>query len=149
MYAKYNKYIDTAVDGMIFDLEHNLSTSQPLVFFYEPVGLSDLRSVSLYDSRIGSVESRGQNISRISFNGQFQGYISLVDIKNQKPDMDSRVSKLETSLSSAIQQQKNFVTLSQWKEMNNLSDSKTQELIDSISALQSQIDSLRVDIENL
>jgi hypothetical protein len=149
MYSRYNKYIDTAVDGLIFDLEHNLNTSQPLVFLYEPVGLSDLRSVSLYDSRVASVESRGLNISRVSFNAQFQGYISLVDIKNQKPDMDSRVSKLETSLTNAIQQQKNFVTLSQWKEVNTLLDQQNQELKDAIVALQSQIDSLKNDVENL
>lgn len=149
MYSRYNKYIDTAVDGFIFDLEHNLQTAQPLVFFFEPVGLSDLRSVSLYDSRIASVESKGQNITRISFNSPYQGYLSLVDIKNLKPDMDSRVSKVETSLTNAIQQQKNFVTLSQWKEVNNLLDQENQELKDAIAALQTQIDSLRMEIENL
>ena len=149
MYSRYNKYIDTAVDGIIFDLEHNLSTNTPLVFLYEPVGLSDLKAVSLYDSRIGSLESKGLNVIRVSFNAPFQGYISLVDIKNQKPDMDARVSKLETSLSNTIQQQKNFVTLSQWKEMNNLNDSRVQEIIDAIASLENQISSLKQDIENL
>lgn len=149
MYFRYNKYIDTAVDGIIFDLEHNLSTNTPLVFLYEPVGLSDLKAVSLYDSRIGSLESKGLNVIRVSFNAPFQGYISLVDIKNEKPDMDARASKLEISLSNTIQQQKNFVTLSQWKEMNNLLDNNSENLKDAIVALQSQIDSLKNDIEFL
>lgn len=149
MYAKYDKYIDTAVDGLIFDLEHNLKTNQPLVFIYEPVGLTDLRSVSLYDSRIASLESRGHNIIRVSFNAPFQGYISLVDIKNQKPELSGRIDKLESGLSSAIQQQKNFVTLSQWKEINNLFDQQNQELKDAVSALQSQINSIKQEVENL
>lgn len=149
MYGKYDKYIDTAVDGLIFDLEHNLKTILPLVFLYEPVGLTDLRSVSLYDSRIASLESKGQNITRISFNAPFEGYISLVDIKNQKPELSGRIDKLETSLSNAIQQQKNLVTLSQWKEMNNLLDQQNQELKDAVASLQKQIDSIKEDIENL
>jgi hypothetical protein len=31
MYAKYEKYIDTSIDGMVFDLEHNLKTLVPSV----------------------------------------------------------------------------------------------------------------------
>lgn len=149
MYAKYNKYVDTAVDGLIFDIEHNLKTIQPLVSLFEPVGLTDLKSVSLYDSRIAFIESRGQNISRVSFNSEFQGYISFVDIKNSKPDIENRLSKLESSLSNTIQQQKSFVTLSQWKEMNNLEDLDMEQAKASLESLQDQIISLKEDIENL
>lgn len=149
MYAKYEKYIDTAVDGMIFDIEHNLRTLEALVSLYEPVGLTDYRSVSLYDSRIAAVESRGQNISRVSFNADFQGKISFVNITNDKPDLDSRVSKLEASLSNAIQQQKSLVTLSQWKEMNSLEESQLEGLKGQLASFQTQIDSLKQDIENL
>lgn len=149
MYAKYEKYIDTAVDGMIFDIEHNLRTLEALVSLYEPVGLTDYRSVSLYDSRIAAVESRGQNISRVSFNADFQGKISFVNITNDKPDLDSRVSKLEASLSNAIQQQKSLVTLSQWKEMNSLEESQLEGFKGQLASFQTQIDSLKQDIENL
>jgi hypothetical protein len=149
MYAKYDKYIDTAVDGLIFDVEHNLKSMMPLVFLYEPVGLTDLRSVSLYDSRIGFIESRGQNISRVSFSASFQGYISFVEIKNAKPDIENRLNKLETSLSNAIQQQKSLVTLSQWKEMNNLEDQDITAVKATTVSLQDQITSLKEDIENL
>lgn len=149
MYAKYDKYIDTAVDGSIFDIEHNLKSIMPLVFLYEPVGLTDLRSVSLYDSRVGFVESQGLNISRVSFNAPFQGYISFVDIKNTKPDLESRISRLETSLSSAIQQQKSFVTLSQWKELNNLEESDSQAVKEEITSLQTQFSALKEEVGNL
>lgn len=149
MYSKYEKYIDTAVDGVIFDIEHNLKTLEPLVSLYEPVGLTDYRSVSLYDSRISSIESKGQNISRISFNAPFQGKISFINITNDKPDLDSRVLKLETTLSNAIQQQKSLVTISQWKEMNGLEQSQIKDLVDLLNSIQAQIDLLKEDIENL
>jgi hypothetical protein len=149
MYAKYEKYIDTAVDGIIFDIEHNLKTSEPLVSIFEPVGLTDYRSVSLYDSRIAAIESRGQNISRISFNAAFQGKISFINITNDKPDLDSRVAKLETALSNAIQQQKSLVTSSQWKEMNSLTESQLSSVNELINSIQAQIDLLKEDIENL
>ena len=149
MYAKYEKYVDTAVDGMIFDIEHNLKTLEPLVSLYEPVGLTDYRSISLYDSRIAAIESKGQNISRLSFNAPFQGKVSFVNITNDKPDLESRVSKLESSLSNAIQQQKSLVTISQWKEMNSLEESFLQDLKDLVGSIQAQIDSLKQDIENL
>lgn len=149
MYAKYEKYIDTAVDGTIFDIEHNLKTSEPLVSIYEPVGLTDYRSVSLYDSRIAAIESRGQNITRVSFNAAFQGKISFVNITNDKPDLDTRVSKLEIALSNAIQQQKSLVTISQWKEMNSLQESQLSDLNELINSIQAQIDLLKEDIENL
>ncbi len=149
MYAKYEKYIDTAVDGIIFDIEHNLKTSEPLVSIFEPVGLTDYRSVSLYDSRIAAIESRGQNISRISFNAAFQGKISFINITNDKPDLDSRVAKLETALSNAIQQQKSLVTSSQWKEMNSLAESQLSSVNELINSIQAQIDLLKEDIENL
>lgn len=149
MYAKYEKYIDTAVDGVIFDIEHNLKTLEPLVSLYEPVGLTDYRSVSLYDSRISSIESKGQNISRVSFNAPFQGKISFVSITNNKPDLDSRISKLETSLSNAIQQQKSLVTISQWKQMSSLEQSQIKDLLDLINSIQAQIDLIKRDIEDL
>lgn len=149
MYSKYDKYIDTNVDGLIFDVEHNLKTLTPLVFVYEPVGLTDLRSVSLYDSRIISIESKGLNISRVSFNSQFQGYVSFVDIKNTKPDLESRISRIETSLSNTIQQQKSFVTLSQWKEMNTLEESNLQDVKDEVVTLQNELTSLKEVVDNL
>jgi hypothetical protein len=149
MYSKYDKYIDTAVDTLVFDIEHNLKTNQPLVFLYEPSGLTDLRSVSLYDSRVGFIESRGLNVSRVSFNAPFQGYISFVDIKNTKPDLESRIQRIETSLSNAIQQQKSFVTLSQWKEMNNLEDSQLGDLKTQIESLENQLNALRQEVDNL
>ncbi len=149
MYSRYDKYIDTAVDTLVFDIEHNLKTIQPLVFLYEPSGLTDLRSVSLYDSRVGFIESRGLNISRVCFNAPFQGYISFVDLKNTRPDLESRISRIETSLSNAIQQQKSFVTLSQWKEMNNLEDSEITSLKEELASLESQLNALKEEVDNL
>jgi hypothetical protein len=149
MYAKYEKYIDTAVEGFIFDIEHNLKSITPLVFLYEPVGLTDFRSVSLYDSRIGFIESKGLNVSRVSFNAPFQGYISFVDIKNSKPDLETKISKLESSLSNTIQQQKSFVTLSQWKEMNNLEEADNQAIKDSLDFLQRQFLLLKEEVDTL
>lgn len=149
MYARYDKYIDTNVDGLVFDIEHNLKTMMPLVFLYEPVGLTDLRSISLYDSRIGFIESKGLNVSRLSFNSSFQGYVSLVDVKNTKPGIEDRMTKLESMLSIAIQQQKSFTTLSQWKEMNNFAEQELETVKTGIQVLQKQLDSLKEDIENL
>lgn len=149
MYSKFERYINTATDGLIFDIEHNLKTLSPLVFLYEPVGLSDLRSVSLYDSRIGFVESKGLNVTRISFNNPFEGYISLVNITNDKPDLETRINRIETNLSNAIQQQKSFTTLSQWKEMNTLLEEADQSIKDSLSLLVNQLESLKEDVDNL
>jgi hypothetical protein len=149
MYAKYEKYIDTAVDGLIFDIEHNLKTSSPSVSLYEPVGLADLRLISLYDSRIGFIESKGLNVTRVSFSAPFQGYINLVDIKNSKPDLENRISKIETSLNSAIQQQKSFTTISQWKEMNNLEEQELQDVKQALDDLQTQVISLKEEVANL
>lgn len=149
MFVKYEKYIDTAVDGLIFDIEHNLKTLSPLVFLFEPSGLSDLRSVSLYDSRIAFIESKGSNVSRVSFNASFQGYITFVDIRTSRPSLDNRVSRIENSLSNAIQQQKSFVTLSQWKEMNNLEDANLQFLKEKLESVQDQLDSIREEVDNL
>ena len=149
MYSRYDKYIDTAVDTLVFDIEHNLKTVQPLVFLYEPSGLTDLRSVSLYDSRVGFIESKGLNVSRVSFNAPFQGYISFVDLKNSKPDLENRISRIEVSLSNAIQQQKSFVTLSQWKEMNNLEDSEITSLKEELASFENQLKALREEVDNL
>lgn len=149
MYAKYEKYIDTSIDGMVFDLEHNLKTLVPLVQLYEPVGLSDLRLISLYDSRIGFIESKGQNVTRISFNQSFQGFVSFIDIKNSKPDLENRILKIETSLNSAIQQQKSFTTLSQWKEMNNLEEENLASVKLAVDVLATQVESLQEDVNNL
>lgn len=149
MYSKFDRYINTATDGMIFDIEHNLKTLSPLAFLYEPVGLSDLRSVSLYDSRIAFIESKGLNITRISFNNPFEGNISLVNITNEKPDLETRITRIETSLTNAIQQQKSFTTLSQWKEMNTLLEEADQSTKDSLSLLVNQVESLKEEVSNL
>ena len=149
MQDKYEKYIDTAVDGMVFDIEHNLQTMSPLVFLYEPVGLSDLRSVSLYDSRLGFVESKGKNVSRVSFNNAFQGYIYLIDSKVPRVSFDNRISRIENLLNDAINQQKSLVTLSQWKELNNLEDTELSYLKEKIAILDGDLETLRQEIDNL
>lgn len=149
MYAKYEKYIDTSIDGMVFDLEHNLKTLVPSVQLYEPVGLSDLRLVSLYDSRIAFIESKGLNVTRLSFSQPFQGFVSFIDIKNSKPDLENRISKIESSLNSAIQQQKSFTTLSQWKEMNNLEEQELTNVKLALDVLSTQVESLKEEINQL
>lgn len=149
MYVKYEKYIDTAVNGIIFDIEHNLKTLEPIVLLHEPVGLTDYRAISLYDSRIAAIESKGQNITRVSFNAPFQGKIAFISITNDKPSLENRISKLETSLSNAVQQQKSFVTLSQWKEINNLKDSDSSIIKDLINSLQRQLDLLKEEVKDL
>jgi hypothetical protein len=149
MYAKHEKYIDTAVDGMIFDIEHNLKTMMPLASLYEPIGLTDFRSVSLYDSRVGFIESKGLNVSRVSFSAPFQGYISFLDIKNAKPSLEDRLNKIESTISSAIQQQKSFTTISQWKEMNNFEEKELQVLRSAINVLSNQLSSLEEEVKNL
>lgn len=149
MYANYQKYIDTVTDGLVFDIEHNLKTLVPSVQLYEPVGLSDFRLVSLYDSRIGFIESKGLNVTRVSFSAPFQGYISFIDIKNSKPDLENRILKIETSLNSAIQQQKSFTTLSQWKEMNNLEEQELTNVKLALDVLSTQVASLKEEVDNL
>ena len=149
MYSKFDRYIDTATDGLIFDIEHNLKTLSPLIFLYEPIGLSDLRSLSLYDSRIGFVESKGLNVTRISFNNPFVGHISLVNITNDKPDLETRINRIEANLTNAIQQQKSFTTLSQWKEMNTLLEEADQSVRDALSLLVNQVESLKEEVDNL
>jgi transcriptional regulator CtsR len=134
---------------MIFDIEHNLKTMMPLASLYEPIGLTDFRSVSLYDSRVGFIESKGLNVSRVSFSAPFQGYISFLDIKNAKPSLEDRLNKIESTISSAIQQQKSFTTISQWKEMNNFEEKELQVLRSAINVLSNQLSSLEEEVKNL
>lgn len=149
MYSKFERYINTATDGLIFDIEHNLKTLSPLTFLYEPVGITDLRSVSLYDSRLGFIESKGINISRISFNLPFEGYVSFVSMTNDRPDLESRITRIETNLNNAIQQQKSFTTLSQWKEMTLLLEQEDKSLKDSLTLLNNQVIALKEEVDNL
>jgi hypothetical protein len=75
--------------------------------------------------------------------------VSFIDIKNSKPDLENRILKIETSLNSAIQQQKSFTTLSQWKEMNNLEEENLANVKLALDVLSAQVESLQEDVNNL
>ena len=149
MYKKHEEYIDTASQGNIVLVEHNLESLLPMITIYEPINLSDLKVVSLYDSRIASIESRGPNVTRISFSSSFQGYIQLVDIQNVRTTIADRIAHLEQATDFIIQQQKQLVSGAQWRQMNNYQDSKFVEVGKKISDLESELSKVKNDVAAL
>lgn len=149
MYTKHEQYVNTATDGLVVLIEHNLKSMMPSIFIYEPVGLTDRKSVSLYDSRISSIESKGQNITQISFALPFEGYINLVEVKNNSQDIESRLTRLEDLLSSTLQQQKNLVSNSQWREMNTLLLQQIATLDSTLTTVSKNLNNLKLDVDSL
>lgn len=121
----------------------------PSIILYEPINISDFKVVPLYDSRIASIESRGENVIEISFNSGFEGYIQLVDVKNNRDSIEDRLTRVENLLDFTIQQQKQLTSLSQWKQMNSYFESKIADQAVLITELESEIEKLKSDIEAL
>ena len=149
MYSKFEQYIDTSRDGLIIMIEHNLATLFPQVSLFEPIDLTDMKSVPLYDSRITSIESKGNNVTQITFNTAFEGYINLIQIKNSRNTIEDRISNLESLMDQTIDQQKKLVALSQWKQMNNYFEQKVVDTEVSIKEIEKEIDSIKTDLDNL
>lgn len=146
---KHEEYINTASDGLIILVEHNLKTLMPDIILYEPINISDFKVVPLYDSRIASIESRGENVIEISFNSGFEGYIHFVGVNNNRDSIEDRLSRVENLLDFTIQQQKQLTSLSQWKQMNSYFESKLAEQSVQILELEKEIEKLKSDIEAL
>ena len=149
MYAKYEQYINTAIEGSIILVEHNLKSSMPSIFLYEPVGLSDKKIVSLYDSRIESIETKGVNVIQITFSLPFEGYVNLIDLKNNTPAFETRLARLEDLTSLILQQQKNLVSNSQWREMNTLNLQEISEIDSALKNLKKDLENLKSDVESI
>ena len=149
MYRKHEEYIDTASQGNVILVEHNLGSLLPSVTLYEPINLSDLKAVSLYDSRIASVESRGPNVTRIAFASPFQGYIQLIDIQNVRTTIADRIAHLEELTDLLIQQQKQLVNSAQWRQMNNYHDNQATNLNKKIAELSLELTKLKNDVAAL
>lgn len=149
MYKKHEEYIDTSSEGNVILVEHNLNTLMPLVALYQPANLSDLRAVSLYDSRIGSVESRGPNVTMLTFNSAFEGYVQLVDIQNVRTSIVDRIAHLEEITSLLLQQQKQLTNASQWRQMNTHFESMIVSINNKLAAVDVEISKLKSDIESL
>jgi hypothetical protein len=149
MYKKHEEYIDTSSEGNIILVEHNLNTLMPLVALYQPANLSDLKAVSLYDSRISSVESRGPNVTMITFSSAFEGYVQLVDIQNVRTSIIDRIAHLEEVTSLLIQQQKMLTNASQWRQMNTHFESLIVNINNKLVSVDAEISKLKSDIESL
>ncbi len=149
MYRKHEEYIDTASQGNIIMVEHNLGSLLPSITLYEPINLSDLKAVSLYDSRIASIESRGPNVTRITFSNAFQGYIQLIDIQNVRTTIADRITHLEELTDLIIQQQKQLVNSAQWRQMNTYHDNQAAILNKKIVELGLELTKLKNDVAAL
>jgi hypothetical protein len=149
MYRKHEEYISTANEGQVILIEHNLNTQTPAVSLYEPVNLSDLKLVSLYDSRIGSIESRGPNVTALTFSSSFEGYVQLIDIQNTRNLITDRIARLEDLSEILVQQQKQLTTSSQWRQMNNYLESQQVALNNKITEIDAEIKKLKSDIDSL
>jgi hypothetical protein len=149
MYQKYEEYINTTQDGLIIMIEHNLNTLFPSMSLFEPVDLTDMKAVPLYDSRITSIESKGLNVTQVSFNGAFEGYVNLLHVKNARNTIENRLSDLETLADQTRDLQKKLVSLAQWKQMNNYFEQKTVDLEGSVKGIESELDSIKKDLDNL
>lgn len=146
---KHEEYLNTAQEGMIILVEHNLKTLMPDIVLYEPININDFKVVPLYDSRIASIESRGENVVEISFNSAFEGYINFIDVKNTRDSIEDRLARVEDLLDYTIQQQKQLTSLSQWKQMNAYFESKIDEQSAQIAELEKEIEKIKSDIEAL
>lgn len=146
---KHEEYINTATDGLVILVEHNLKTLMPSIILYEPINISDFKVVPLYDSRIMSIESRGENVLEISFNSGFEGYIHIVDVKNNRDSIEDRLTRVENLLDFTIQQQKQLTSLSQWKQMNSYFSSLFEDQQIKIEELEKEIEKLKSDIDAL
>lgn len=149
MYRKHEEYISTANEGQVILIEHNLNTQTPAVTLYEPVNLSDLKVVSLYDSRIGSIESRGPNVTALTFSSSFEGYVQLIDIQNTRNLITDRIARLEDLSEILVQQQKQLTTSSQWRQMNNYLESQQVALNNKITELDAEIKKLKRELDSL
>ncbi len=149
MHNIYSRYIDTAQEGFTIFLEHNLGSLIPFVLLYEPVNLNDYKVVPLYDSRIATIESRGLNVSQITFNGSFTGYAQVLSVQNVRNTLEDRVSRLEDISDVTIQQQKQLVSGSQWRQMNTYLEGEIVKLDNKIESLSTEVDNLKSDVDAL
>jgi hypothetical protein len=149
MYKKHHEYINTSQDGLIITVEHNLEGLYPVLSLFEPINLTDMKSVPLYDSRITSIESRGPNVTQVTFNSNFEGYIDLIQIENKRNTVEDRLTSLEISVGQIKEQQKQLVSSFQWRQMNNYFEEKVVTNEESIVAAEKEIDSLKADLDSL
>ena len=150
MYKKYEEYINTTTAGTLNILvEHKLNSTMPSLTIYEPINVNDFKLVPHYDARIASIESKGPNVTLISFNSAFEGNLQFLEVTNDRNSIEDRLKKLEELSDYTIAQQKQLVTSSQWRQMNTYFESQFTEIYTKLDELNNSITSLEADVDAL
>ena len=148
MFKHHETQIDTNESGLIFDLPHNLG-GDPLIFLSEPTSMGDYKIVSLYDSRIISIESKGPDVTRFTFSSTFQGKVRLLlPLENYYP-VEEKIEDIDRKLSDIIVMQRQFVVKNQWSKMNSLLESIDDGMRADIKKLQSDYALLKQEVRSL
>lgn len=146
MYYEY--YIDTASDGLIFQIEHNLNGS-PVPFLWEPTVLGDMKYVAPYDPRIASIETKGPNVLQISFSSPFEGKLQLVILKEPDFTLETKLTDIDRRLQDLTVNHRQLVAKDQWSKMNSYLEGKTDDNYKTITELITEIQGLKEDVSNL
>ena len=148
MLKKTLKYIDTIVDGKIISIDHNFGGT-PLPFIYEDLENGDRRFISLYDSRIMEVVSKGNNVTQVIFHSDFRGFIELILFDGSYVTLKEKLNDLEYKLQNLYIEIKQLTSKTQWRNMNDLVDLRLNNHQTELDSLKQEVSSLRQIIQEL
>lgn len=144
---KNSTYVDTNVSGLVVQISHNMNgTAYPSI--YELDGGAKV-FLSLFDPRIAEVKDLDDDTTQVTFASAFAGYIDLVVFDVSVPSAEDRVKSLEDKYNDLLAMFNKYVTKSTSTQMNNYFDSKIKDLEAKDEDLQTQINTLRTDVDAL
>lgn len=144
----YERNIDTASDGLTFQIEHNLG-GHPVPVLWEPTTLGDLKIVPLYDPRIASIETKGPNVLQLSFSSAFEGKIQLMLFQAEDFSQQEKIQDIDRRLKDLTVNHRKLVTKEQWSQMNSYLERRSEDNKEELDELTNEIKGLKEDVENL
>ena len=142
MIKKHTQFIDTSLDGLILSIEHNLN-GFPVPFITEETENGDRKTVSLYDSRIGEIRTKGPHLCQLTFTSNFKGFIDLILFDGSYVTLKERLDDVEQKMFNIYCEQKQLTPKSSWRKVNDTYDNRIKDLEYNIRDLSAQIANLR------
>lgn len=127
MQNRYSLYIDTAVTGLVVQMQHNLN-AQVYPFFYTLNSSGHKIYKSIYAAPIAEAKILDNNTFQVTFLSAFEGYLDLVSWDFKTPTYSKRLTEVEEDINEIRTVLGQYTNLLQWKQMNALLEKKIADL---------------------
>lgn len=148
MMNRVTKYIDTAVTGLVVQIQHNLG-GMVYPFFYTLNSSGHKVAVSLFDSHIAEAKALDDDTYQVTFAATYQVNLDLVYLDIKTPSQAKRIKDLEEDVVDLRLLLNSYTNALQWKQMNTYLQKQIEDQGKLIADLQAQVDVVKRDVSEL